>query len=270
MSYGTQKIPVVYESLESYKGRFVLIFVLFAFCPSGSSWTPRFSGFSGKKRNKILNKMEGHGQPKMVFPFVIGNESVPNIARKVFRFLDHKTLLKVRRVSTEWKHEVDQETSFWSDISPETYLKAVRHERMDIIQNMVDYAQDPNPANEAGDTPLHVAASRGKVDVCKLLLERVDDNNPRDNDGCTPLHWAAFHGRVEVCKLFLQNNADKNPRDNQGKTPLHVAAREGQAKVCKFLLENGADKNPQNNQGRTPLDFARIRGHQTVIALLSQ
>jgi len=227
------------------------------------------------------------GQPKMVFPFVIGNEYVPDIGKKIFNLLNHKTLSKVRVVSKEWKHEVDQETSFWSDISPDTYRKAVRQalpsERMDIIRNLVDYAQDPNPANEAGKTLLHEAAAYGRVEVCKLLLEHCAKKNPRDDIGWTPLHHAALHGRVEVCKVLLEDGADKDPRDNDGRTPMHWAAIFGEAEVCKVLLQNGADKNLRDDDGRTPLDHARstsetemeglhliMPGRQDVIALLSQ
>ena len=210
------------------------------------------------------------GQPK-VFPFVIKNESVPDIAKKIFNLLDHKTLLKVRVVSTEWKDEVDQETSLWSDISQDTYLKAVRQERMDIIRNLVDYAQDPNPANEGGFTLLHVAAFLGRAEVCKLLLDHCAEKNPRDNfNGETPLHQAASYGEAEVCKVLLQNGADKNPRDDAGRTPIHWAANGGEAEVCKVLLQHGADKNIRDIHGRTPLDEARFGRHQNVIALLSQ
>ena len=49
-----------------------------------------------------------------VFPFVIGNENVPAIAKKIFDLLDQKTLLKARGVCKEWKQQVDEKTSFWS------------------------------------------------------------------------------------------------------------------------------------------------------------
>ena len=227
------------------------------FCPS----------IGGKKSYKM------EGQSKMGFPFVIGNESVPDITKEIFKLLDHKTLSKVRQVSKEWKHEVDQETSFWSDIYPVNgyrYRKAVKENRLDIIRNLIDYAQDPNPANEAGLTLLHQAAWHGNIEVCKLLQEHVGNKNPRDKYGRTPLHHAALKGHAEMCKLLLEDGADKNPRDDRGWTPLHKAAFLGKAEVCKVLLQNGADKNPRDNAGRTPLDDARRGGRQNVIALLSQ
>jgi ankyrin repeat protein len=77
-----------------------------------------------------------------------------------------------------------------------------------------------------------------------LLLEHAEDKNPADKVGRTPLHWAAGEGHLEIVKLLLEHAKDKNPADNEDKTPLHWAARNGELETVKLLLEHAKDKNP--------------------------
>ena len=49
-----------------------------------------------------------------------------------------------------------------------------------------------NPANENGETPLHLAAKNGHLEICKLILDGLGKTkNPVDKKGRTPLHHAA-------------------------------------------------------------------------------
>lgn len=42
--------------------------------------------------------------------------------------------------------------------------------------------------------------------------------------GCTPLHRAASAGKVEVCRWLLEQGAKVDAKDRQGQTPLMMAA----------------------------------------------
>ena len=54
---------------------------------------------------------------------------------------------------------------------------------------------NPNTMNQQGETPLFVAARKGREKVVKALLERVDVNpNTADICGKTPLYIAAKEG----------------------------------------------------------------------------
>ena len=69
-----------------------------------------------------------------------------------------------------------------------------------------------NAKIENGCTPLHVAASHGRIEVVKILLNNGADMNAKTEDGHTPLHWAASHGHTEIVKIFLNNGADMNAK----------------------------------------------------------
>ena len=78
------------------------------------------------------------------FPFVIGGQSVPHVANKVFTAmaqLDTDTLLKLRTVSTSWKMSVDTHTPLWSRMS---LTRAVQQGRTDIAQLIYTYIKLPD------------------------------------------------------------------------------------------------------------------------------
>ena len=100
-------------------------------------------------------------------------------------------------------------------------------ERLDIIQNLVDYAKDKNPCDQSGWSVMHYAAGEGKTNVMKILIRNAKNKNPPTKDArkVTPLHYAATYGHVDICKLILKNTDDKNPPLDGGRreTPVELA-----------------------------------------------
>jgi ankyrin repeat protein len=132
-------------------------------------------------------------------------------------------------------------------------------------------------------TPLHTAASAGRLSQVRLFLEHGADVDARDNKGSTPLHCAAHGGRKEVVGLLLARGANVNAATQGGLTPLHWAVmgsaeeaifaswerRQGadHAGVAKLLLQAGATVDARAGPGETPLHIA-TRGGLTDMAEL--
>ena len=97
--------------------------------------------------------------------------------------------------------------------------------------------------NNKGNTPLHVAASTGRLNICILLAAKLDEflevKDPavqeffRNNAGESPLFLAAFHGNRQIF-LYLHwllleasdtnlKSIDPAYRRNDGETALHSA-----------------------------------------------
>ncbi len=166
-----------------------------------------------------------------------------------------------------------------------------------IAAILLDAGADVSTRAAAGETPLHVAASK---EVASMLLARGADVNARESEsgmtplfnadspvaetliaggadvnvrsagGMTPLVWACYGGGAEKVRLLLKRGADVNAGAGVTKTALHVAANWGHAEAAALLLGAGADPNARDGLGWTPLHWAALEGGPEVWELLIQ
>uniref|UniRef100_A0A1I8JCA3 ANK_REP_REGION domain-containing protein n=1 Tax=Macrostomum lignano TaxID=282301 RepID=A0A1I8JCA3_9PLAT len=116
---------------------------------------------------------------------------------------------------------------------------------------------------------LHLASSTGQVAVVDRLLRAQADVNRRQEAGATPLFLAAEFGHANVAKLLLQNGANADlPRWDSGDAPLHIACDKGHTAVVDRLIAAGADLNPVQEAGCTPIYMAAQNGHSKIVARL--
>uniref|UniRef100_A0A8D0C5L2 Transient receptor potential cation channel subfamily A member 1 n=1 Tax=Salvator merianae TaxID=96440 RepID=A0A8D0C5L2_SALMN len=94
-----------------------------------------------------------------------------------------------------------------------------------------------------GCTPLHYACRQGVPISVNSLLELNVSIYSKSRDKKSPLHFAASYGRINTCQRLLRDMVDTrllNEGDKKGMTPLHLAAQNGHEKVVQFLLKKGA------------------------------
>lgn len=149
-----------------------------------------------------------------------------------------------------------------------------------------------------GRTPLHLAASEGRVEVLRHLLqpEYALDLCPLDRNENSPLanackfrHWEAIRLLVAagatlgladlrlagiLCSLvkhadkggvecYVAARANVCVADHSNTTPLHIAAAEGDVQITTILLAAGADPGAIDRWGRTPWHEATSRSDPT-------
>lgn len=146
---------------------------------------------------------------------------------------------------------------------------AAIYNRPKAVKFLVGRGMPVDMRNEAGLTPLMVAATFGNVEVAEALLMLGADIAARNPAGYTPLHIAALAGQADILRLLLDHGADIASRaPHDGETPLHFAALLGRLKAIDLLSARGAQIDAKDNQGVTPLQYARLRLQKQAVARL--
>ncbi|XP_021769416.1 ankyrin repeat-containing protein At5g02620-like [Chenopodium quinoa] len=146
--------------------------------------------------------------------------------------------------------------------------EAARAGHVDVVKRLVtaNFKCLYGP-NEAGETPLYLAAERGSTEAVAVILDMCDYSAMahRGPSGRTALHAAVQWGNsVMVKKMLEKDRSLMRIRDNEGQTPLHSAAAEiSQLELLKVLLEHDQKGSSAiyilDNKGRTALHIAMLR-----------
>ncbi|EED20107.1 histone deacetylase complex subunit (Hos4), putative [Talaromyces stipitatus ATCC 10500] len=85
--------------------------------------------------------------------------------------------------------------------------------------------------------------------------ERPEDLNVADNAGNTPLQIAALEGCAPIVKFLLDAGCEIDTRNIDKDTPLIDAVENGHLEVVKLLLDAGANPRLGNAEGDEPYDL---------------
>ena len=108
-----------------------------------------------------------------------------------------------------------------------------------ITQDLAAYPGDVNLTDDAGRTPLHLAATHCHVDAAEVLLDKGAKIDAKATGGTTPLDVAAQAGCVDMVNLLLAKGAKINLRDDQGRTLLGRATQWKRDEVVQVLRAHG-------------------------------
>jgi ankyrin repeat protein len=119
--------------------------------------------------------------------------------------------------------------------------------------------------NALGETPLMMAALKGRLDWAKKLMER---GAKVQKPGWSPVHYAATGPNTELLAMLLDSGADINALAPNRNTPLMMAARYGPEENVKLLMQRGADKKLINERNLSAADMARAGERAWLVPLL--
>lgn len=83
---------------------------------------------------------------------------------------------------------------------------------------------------------LKIAVSNGVEAAIKLHIAKGDDLNARDEAGNTPLIIAAKKKQTNACRLLLENGADPLLLDLEGKNAARIASEAGASETAALIL----------------------------------
>ncbi|KAJ8797014.1 hypothetical protein J1605_001824 [Eschrichtius robustus] len=139
------------------------------------------------------------------------------------------------------------------------------------VNNLLDFNVSIHSKSKDKKSPLHFAASYGRINTCQRLLQDMSDTrllNEGDLHGMTPLHLAAKNGHDKVVQLLLKKGA-LFLSDHSGWTALHHASLGGYTQTMKVILDTNMKCTDRlDEEGNTALHFAAREGHAKAVALL--
>ena len=131
----------------------------------------------------------------------------------------------------------------------------------EILKSCLDAGCDANIQDDAGRTPLMIAAHRGEIQFVEILLKAGCDANLQDREGGTPITDI-------VTNTYTQRLWKERYSLVGGHTALMYTVILHEPRIVKLLVENGCDTKIKNNQGRTAIDLARHFDESEIVEIL--
>jgi serine/threonine-protein phosphatase 6 regulatory ankyrin repeat subunit B len=95
------------------------------------------------------------------------------------------------------------------------------------------HGAEVNAKNSADQTPLYIAASRGKTKIVELLFLYKASFKLRDKDGITALLAASINGHQDTVRVIVLYGGNIEDTNEKGNTISHYAVAK---KVTKFII----------------------------------
>lgn len=117
----------------------------------------------------------------------------------------------------------------------------------------------------SGQGALHFVVQRRDLTWVRFLLQQGSNPNLADNAGVTPLQIAAQLGFADGVEALVEGGANPDVADATGETPLIGAVHRRDAEIVKLLLKHGANPDRSDNSGRSARDYAALMGSNNAI-----
>ena len=147
---------------------------------------------------------------------------------------------------------------------------AVRLNKPECLQVLIDHGADRDACNEEGLMPLHVAIELGFISCAQTLIESGANLEAKTEAGCTSLHLAALHNKPDCIELLIAKDANQSARNEDDQMALHVAVQNGYVECVQCLLTIGEALviDVPDGESCTPLHLAALYNKLDCLELL--
>ncbi|KAJ4958701.1 hypothetical protein NE237_025812 [Protea cynaroides] len=145
--------------------------------------------------------------------------------------------------------EADREFECFENNAGETPLYLAAEEGLsDVVRQILESCPTSKYGGPYGRTALHAAILGGYECIVEILLDNMSSNHKRDlirtadNDERTPLHFAALHTSPEIAKkLLLYDISAAYKPDKGGILPVHLSAQMDNVNMFDMFFEHYPD-----------------------------
>lgn len=162
----------------------------------------------------------------------------------------------------------------WRDKNGRTFLsRACNNDDLERAKTCYhDRPEDLNLPDNAGNSPLQIAALEGFADIVKFLLEKGADVDTRNIDKETPLIDAVENGHLEVVKLLLEHGANPRLGNAKGDEPYELVHQDdANYKIIRKLIADAKDQDASKRRrsGDNAKDDDKDRGSSRAASAAS-
>ena len=113
-----------------------------------------------------------------------------------------------------------------------------------VIKEIVKKGGDVNAVNKHRCSPLHEAVyGEYLTDSPRLLIKAGADVCCQDEQGNTPFHLAVSRGNSNIAEFLIKNGSDALATNFQGRTCLHMSRYYGDNRLLERMIRQGLDVN---------------------------
>ncbi len=186
----------------------------------------------------------------------------PSVGETLFDSIMSNNFRKFKQILNS--NNIVSADDFKYDDKEDTLLQmAVRYNRLNFVETLIEMGADVNTKNTSGDTPLRWAAYNQFIPIIKVLLENGADPNLDDRYGMAVVHWfasARYNTHSDsITNMLVNAGADLNKANNLGANALHYAAGHSVVGMVKTLLRFKVDKQKLTNKGESIMHWASAR-----------
>lgn len=126
-----------------------------------------------------------------------------------------------------------------------------------VVLALLEHGAFVDPVDDAGNTPLLLAARDESWDAASILLEAGADPSRLNIDNYSPLAYAAEEDSIDIVRRMLGTGKCASIINKwigtSGATLLCLAADKTNAEMIQLLVESGADIYTKDDQHRLPI-----------------
>lgn len=160
----------------------------------------------------------------------------------------------------------------WRDKNGRTFLsRACNNNDLETARlRFAERPEDLNLADNAGNTPLQIAALEGFVDIVRFLLESGCEVDTRNIDKETPLIDAVENGHLEVIKLLLDHGANPRLGNAKGDEPYELVPQDDENyKIIRKLLADAKEHDVKRRKSNDNIETNREGGSSRAASAAS-